>query len=97
MLNTKRYVAKVHDLIQLFSNFHLLSKWWVKVKGAVCLMHIINPKKYLTNQLRKSADRRTNFFVSVFRYTSRKFTHNFPLRTAFSHSSLNPYCCTMFR
>jgi len=29
----------------------LLSKWLVKVEGAVCLMHVVNPKKYLTIQL----------------------------------------------
>jgi len=61
-------------------------------------MHIINPKKYLTIQLCKSADGRTNFFVCVssdikaerLRVTSR-FTQDF------SHSSLTPYCRAMFR
>jgi len=47
----------------------LLSKWLVKVEGAVCSMHVVNPKKYLAIQLCWSADRRTNFFcVCVFRH-----------------------------
>jgi len=29
----------------------LLSRWLVNVEGAVCSMHVINPKKYLTIQL----------------------------------------------
>jgi len=57
-VHTKRYIAKVHTkhyIAKLFSiiiqQVRLLSKWLVKVEGAVCSMHVINPKKYLPSQL----------------------------------------------
>jgi len=47
-------------------------------------MHVINPKKYLPNQLCYSADRRTNFFVCVSSDIRQiTFAHNFLLHTDF--------------
>ena len=51
MLNTKHYIAKVHYFDIIVQQVRLLSKWLVKVEGAVCSMHVINPKKYLPKQL----------------------------------------------
>jgi len=51
MLNTKHYVALSSLFDIIVQQVRVLSKWLVKVEGAVCWMHVINPKKYLRNQL----------------------------------------------
>jgi len=63
MLNTKYYVLLLKFTIWYnYSTIAFAFKMVNEGGRASCSMHIINPKKYLTIQICKSADRRTSYF-----------------------------------